>query len=114
MVAVISTAHGLVSDQVPLVGGLAFFVTNKSHKLFQRLGEGSIAPPNIEHLERSWGNIEPSWFHTFRHLFEGCDIYYILYMIYIYDLYMNYIWFIYDLYMIYICILYIYNTLIYI
>ena len=45
MVAVISTAHGLVSDQVPLVGGLAFFVTNKSHKLFQRLGEGSIAPP---------------------------------------------------------------------
>ena len=91
MVAVISTAHGLVSDQVPLVGGLAFFVTNKSHKLFQRLGEGSIAPPNIEHLERSWGNIEPSWFHTFRHLFEGCDIYYILYMIYIYDLYMIYI-----------------------
>ena len=28
----------LVQDQVPPVGGLAFFVTNKSHKLFQRLG----------------------------------------------------------------------------
>ena len=77
-------------DQVPPVGGLAFFVTNKSHKLFQRLGEGSI---NIWKDHGGTSHFSASF---------GCAIFVI-----------SYIWFIYDLYMIYICILYIYNTLIY-